>query len=148
MHWVVKTATTDTVKMLIRAGANVNAKDMYGRTPLHKAAADIHTTWMAKLLVEAGPDVNAKDGNGYTPLHVAAYFGNWSAAKVLIKAGADVNAKNNKGETPFDVAKRRGLWVDIRIVLEDSEVCAILSGLSSEKAKAAFLEEPLQPKAK
>ncbi|HZY88461.1 MAG TPA: ankyrin repeat domain-containing protein [Gemmataceae bacterium] len=54
-------------EMLIKRGANVNAKDSRGVTPLHDAACVGHVE-LARLLLKHGADVNAKNGEGETPL--------------------------------------------------------------------------------
>lgn len=79
-------------KVLISAGADVNAKDSFNRTPLHYA----RTAGIAKNIIAAGADVNAKDNFDRTPLHLVKTT---SVAKVLIDAGADVNAKSMTGAT-------------------------------------------------
>jgi len=61
---------TDVTNILIKAGADVNAKDQNGITPLQIAIIESKFE-IAKLLVEAGADVNAKDQNGITPLNIA-----------------------------------------------------------------------------
>lgn len=80
-----------TLKALLTAGADVNAVDYNGATPLmwSKNAS------IAKTLIEAGADVNAKDNSGTTALMFCSY--NVDIANVLIAAGADVNAKDNYG---------------------------------------------------
>ena len=92
----------------IEKGANVNAKDKDGSTPLMIAvfmiAAFNGNVELAKLLIERKADVNAKDNNGWTPLIEAAFHGNVELVKLLIKAGADVNAKNNYERTALDIA--------------------------------------------
>jgi hypothetical protein len=55
---------------LIEAGADVNAKDDEGLTPL-MIAAHYSTPEMVTLLIDAGADVNAKDDDGQTPLMYA-----------------------------------------------------------------------------
>ena len=74
-------------------GANVNARDIDGWTPLHQAAENGHVE-MARLLVsELGADVNARDCSGWTPLHLAAENGHVEMARLLVSEfGAEVNA--------------------------------------------------------
>ena len=83
------------VNSLLAGGADVNARDRFGRTPLH-VIRDIE---MAKMLIDAGADVNARDRYGRTPLHDVR---DAEMAKMLIGAGADVNATDCFGFTPLD----------------------------------------------
>ena len=55
------------MRMLLSAGANVNAKDAWGETLLHAAAATRRCGCIVELL-KAGADVNAHNYNGSTPL--------------------------------------------------------------------------------
>ena len=54
-----QTATADTIQELLDGGANVNARDPAGKTPLHWVANAAPATIQA--LIAAGADVNAKD---------------------------------------------------------------------------------------
>ena len=88
-----------------KAGADVNAKNIDGKTPLHQAAYFNKNPEVITTLIEAGADVNAKNVVGATPLHAAALINrNPEVLRVLIEAGADVNAKNAVGETPLHTA--------------------------------------------
>jgi hypothetical protein len=68
---VVKRNNYKFVELLVSKGADVNAKDNDGRTPLHDfitgAEAPAETI---KFLVSQGADVNAQDENGKTPLGI------------------------------------------------------------------------------
>ena len=90
----------EAVKKHLAAGADVNAKDENGETPLHLAP----TKETAELLIAEGADVNAKSRSGHTSLHLAAIGGQKEIAELLIAAGADVNAKDEDGGTPLDTA--------------------------------------------
>ena len=87
-------------ELLLAHGADVNAKDEHGRTPLYKAADDDNKELTALLLAH-GADVNAKDDIGYTPLHCASYK---DESELLLTHGADANAKDKEGKTPLHKA--------------------------------------------
>ena len=117
----------EAVKRHLAAGADVNAKDVDGLTPLFFAVyydhneivelliahgADVDTeeeafflsnaTWggyteIVERLIANGADVNAKDYFGSTPLHSAVSEGHKEIAKLLVAAGADVNVKGGWG---------------------------------------------------
>ncbi|MDA8085716.1 MAG: ankyrin repeat domain-containing protein, partial [Nitrospiraceae bacterium] len=91
------------VEVLIKQGADVNAKNNNGYTPLHRAAEFGHKD-VAQTLIAHGADVNAKDNNGDTPLHEAAEGGQADIVKLLIAHGADINARDNAGRIPMQVA--------------------------------------------
>lgn len=77
------------VQLLLRAGADPQAVDNEGVTPLHLSAWNSNPVVTAHLLA-AGADPNALDNEGYTPLHHAARRG-WSGRVIarLLAAGAD-----------------------------------------------------------
>lgn len=95
------------VRYLMSAGASVYAKNQFGQTPLHYAAASKCTT-IIKLLLESGrPGVlDHRDMRGHTPLHDASASGCVNAITILLKAGAMVRAKDSNGETPLHKAAR------------------------------------------
>ena len=97
----------EAVKELLAAGADVNAGNSFGSTPLHAAALNGHKE-IVELLTANGASVNAKKSNGRTPLDIAADEGYKEIAELLIAAGADVNLKDKSGHTPLHSAAGRG----------------------------------------
>jgi ankyrin repeat protein len=84
------------VKLLIEEGANVNAKDHWGRPALtillqFENSRFVKDISLVKLFVEYGADVNAVGGYGETALKEAARAGYWDVCKYLVDYGADVN---------------------------------------------------------
>src|SRR5262245_15521132 len=71
LHWAVHNNEASSVDRLIKAGANVNARNEYGATPLSEAVANLNTAIIAKLL-NAGADPNAPGPDGMTALMVVA----------------------------------------------------------------------------
>ncbi|EAY08855.1 ankyrin repeat protein, putative [Trichomonas vaginalis G3] len=87
------------LEYLISKGADINAKDEDGCTPLHYAAGN-NNKETAEILISNGADINAKNKDGSTPLHWAAIDGSKETTEILISNGADINAKDKDGCTP------------------------------------------------
>ena len=89
-------ATLTEVVDCLEAGADINARNSGGYTPLHIAARYTKDPTLIWVLIDAGADVNAKSETGATPLHAAILFNCApDVVAVLIAAGADPNALNN-----------------------------------------------------
>jgi ankyrin repeat protein len=102
----------DLARLLIAAGANVEALNEHDERPLHAAAAYGRPAVVTVLLAR-GADVNARGPAGSTPLHAAAFGvgvtsdvdARTDVAKLLLAAGADVNARQpGSGFTPLRYA--------------------------------------------
>ena len=90
-----------TAEVLLQQGANVNAKNNRGSTPLHAAARMKDAVATAEVLLKQGANVHAIDNKGETPLHLAAIEDASATAEVLLQQGANVHAKTNEGHTPL-----------------------------------------------
>jgi len=111
LHWAIRKGHGPVIQTLVDYGANVNAADFQGRTPLHLAVSaieDCHTFDecrfcfdMIRFLIERGAVVNVSEENGSTPLHVASELGNEDVVSLLIENGASVDSQDNEGETPI-----------------------------------------------
>ena len=100
LHFASGEGHMEVVKLLIAKGADVDAKDNDGWTPLISA----RTKEIAELLIAKGADVDAKDNDGWTPLHNAVVNRPKEVTELLIAKGSDVNAKEQNGRTPLDWA--------------------------------------------
>ena len=94
---------TETVKLLLDKGADVNMKTDNGETALIEASENGHIE-VVKLLLDKGADVNAKDNYGNTSLILASSYGYHEVVSILLENGADVNAITNSGYTALRLA--------------------------------------------
>ena len=94
------------VKCNLDAGADVNARDGAGATPLYWAAGEM--TVILQLLLDNNASVNVQNAAGHTPLHNAVDAGRAENVILLISAGASLNARDASGETPLYEAATSG----------------------------------------
>jgi ankyrin repeat protein len=99
IHQAVGSGDLSRVRQLLATGgANPNALDRYGWTPLHRAV-DQGNAAMVELLLKCGADPDAQGGPEGPPLHSAIIWGHRAVIHKLIAAGADVNLRNTTPET-------------------------------------------------
>ena len=98
---------TDIVEMLLKAGANVDARNKYGYTALIEASWGSHVD-IIRMLLKAGADVNAQNHFGRTALIEASINGNTTdIVEMLLDAGADVSVRDITGQTALTNAIRK-----------------------------------------
>ena len=105
------------VKLLLEKGADVNAADQFGRTPLYQATKRGHID-IIKLLLEKGADVNAVNSFGRMPLSWASGRGHINIVKLLLEKGANIEAADQDKRTPLYWATVRGHIDIIKLLLE------------------------------
>lgn len=94
-------ARVEIVRLLVDAGADVNARDEDGNTPLHET----FLTDVEEELLMLGADVNARNKEGETPIFTTV---DDAAIPLFLAHGADLNIRNNEGLTVLDAAKDKG----------------------------------------
>ncbi|CAB1331203.1 unnamed protein product, partial [Coregonus sp. 'balchen'] len=125
LHEVSWHGFCQSVKLLVKAGADVHARNKAGNTALHLACQNANAK-SARVLLLGGsrPDIKNNVGDtclhvaarynhlamikillGDTALHVAAALNHKKTVQLLLEAGTDGNARNNAGKTALDKAR-------------------------------------------
>jgi len=105
LHAAAFETDAEYVRNLIEEGADPNARDLAGNTPLMLTKDGA----VAKALIAGGADTEARDEKGRTVLHQNAFglqhqmydYSNPGMVAALLEGGADVNARDNAGKTPL-----------------------------------------------
>jgi ankyrin repeat protein len=95
------------ISALLKKGANVNARDAQGRTPVMAATYARHAN-AVEALIRAGADVNARDEMLNNPFLYAGAEGMLDILKLANAAGADPRLTNRYGGTALIPAAERG----------------------------------------
>jgi ankyrin repeat protein len=103
-------------RVLLAAGAAVDAEDRGGMTALHYAAG-MGDLEFASLLLDGGARVTLANANGSTALHAAASQGHRALVQLLLERGAAADAADAAGFTPLHEAAGCGAVDVVRMLL-------------------------------
>ena len=97
MHYAAQHDYADCIVAFNDAGANVNARDKYGKTALYYAVSNAHADCIVVLR-----DAGAQDNDDWTALHVAAANDHVACIAILKAVGANNNAQINQEMVNLD----------------------------------------------
>jgi ankyrin repeat protein len=102
----------DIAELLLEHGANVDLREMTGKTILLKVLSrrpQRNLVNIVEFLLKHGTDVNARDDTGTlrSSLHLAEYGDELAVARMLIKHRANVNSQDCDGQTPLHILSGR-----------------------------------------
>ncbi|KAJ3236764.1 hypothetical protein HDU81_010495 [Chytriomyces hyalinus] len=119
------------LKLLLDAGANVDAKGEFGRTPLLAAAAQ-RGVGIVSLLLDYNPDIKAVDANKSTALDLAAGSNTGEVCELLIQRGAPMETKNKIGYTPLFTAVSLLNMETTKVLVEHKADCTVIEPLKMQ----------------
>lgn len=126
-------------RLLLRAGADANMRDIYGRTALHYALRSLpalirHPDALSALLAWGGTRADipcstpaeyaARFGLADTALHYAVLLNKEDAVRLLLRYGADPAARDHAGRAPAELARQRGASPVIIKMLQEAQSSA------------------------
>ena len=123
MHACVDGDRLDKIKMLLKNGANIQARDYYGSTVLHIASRNSKQEVVEFLLKLNEISVNATDNLNLTPLMDAcSNSGHLDNIKMLIQNGADIQASSSIGSTVLHFASALSNQEVVEFLLKSNEI--------------------------
>ncbi len=167
LHHAAYGGRIEVARLLVEKGADVNATEANGYTPLHVACGEQHVE-MAKFLLSNGsvPSLKVRDAWGNTPLILTVATRKEKAGWILIKhgavavndpasnpaaqlvevlvaAGADVQAVTSKGNTALHIAAYKGYGDLVSLLLEKGadRKATNSDGLTAEALAQAYHQE-------
>src|SRR5688572_20622266 len=135
LHHAAGFGALDSITFLLDNGADVNAKNRRGSTPLFWA---LHDEAKVRLLVAHGAAVKIKQVEGRSPVYQTALLGNGNAIlRFLLDNGGDPNAATLNGLTPLSAAALRGDVEAMRLLIDKGAAIDAKNGAGATALMAA-----------
>ncbi|KAG6613606.1 uncharacterized protein IUM83_04524 [Phytophthora cinnamomi] len=97
----------DVMALLLRFGAQVDARSQDGKTALHCSTSD-DAYDVAKFLLDAGAEIDTLDESGKTPLHYCVQEGGLLVTDLLLSCGASIDVEDKDGTSSLALVLQRG----------------------------------------
>lgn len=108
----------DVVGLLVKSGADINAKSGLDGYALHAALSKAHTE-VSVLLIDLGADIQARGGFHETTFHAAVHGGDFALVRLLMERGVDIHQSNSIGESPLTRACAIGSTQIVELLLDN-----------------------------
>ncbi|PLB36535.1 ankyrin repeat domain-containing protein [Aspergillus candidus] len=128
----------ESVKTLLEAGADPNARDWNNGTALIDSVIGYRRD-SVRLLLEYGADVDARADYGGRPLYLAARYGDLEITSLLLDYGADIDLPATSNEPALHVAALRNELETVRLLLQRGANAESLRPYGSSGFTALFL---------
>uniref|UniRef100_UPI0037E895E9 ankyrin repeat domain-containing protein 6b n=1 Tax=Semicossyphus pulcher TaxID=241346 RepID=UPI0037E895E9 len=116
LHLAAYKGHTEVVRILLKAGCDLDIQDDGEQTALHRAAV-VGNGDIISALIQEGCALDRQDKDGNTALHEVSWHGFSQSVKLLVKAGANVHAKNKAGNTALHLACQNGHAQSSKVLL-------------------------------
>lgn len=135
LHHAAGFGTLESLALLLDKGADVNAKNRRGSTPLFWA---LHDEAKVRLLLSRGATVTIKQVEGRSPVYQASLLGNgYAVLRLLLENGGDPNVATLNGLTPLSGAALRGDVDAMRLLIEKGATVDAKNGAGATALMAA-----------
>uniref|UniRef100_A0AAQ5YL23 Ankyrin repeat domain 6b n=1 Tax=Amphiprion ocellaris TaxID=80972 RepID=A0AAQ5YL23_AMPOC len=116
LHLAAYKGHIEVVRILLKAGCDLDIQDDGEQTALHRAAV-VGNGDIISALIQEGCALDRQDKDGNTALHEVSWHGFSQSVKLLVKAGANVHAKNKAGNTALHLACQNGHAQSSKVLL-------------------------------
>uniref|UniRef100_A0A665V3B6 Uncharacterized protein n=1 Tax=Echeneis naucrates TaxID=173247 RepID=A0A665V3B6_ECHNA len=116
LHLAAYKGHIEVVRILLKAGCDLDIQDDGEQTALHRAAV-VGNSDVISALIQEGCALDRQDKDGNTALHEVSWHGFSQSVKLLVKAGANVHAKNKAGNTALHLSCQNGHTQSSKVLL-------------------------------
>ncbi|CAN9507599.1 unnamed protein product [Ophioblennius macclurei] len=116
LHLAAYKGHMEVVRLLLKAGCDLNIQDDGEQTALHRAAV-VGNSDVISALIQEGCALDRQDKDGNTALHEVSWHGFSLSVKLLVKAGANVHAKNKAGNSALHLSCQNGHTQSCKVLL-------------------------------
>jgi ankyrin repeat protein len=128
LHVCALNGDTSAAKLLLQAGADIEAKDFAGKTPLIQAVQNRRFPSIVEFFLRSGANLSIIDTNGWTPFfHIVSSFRLWDNEKagkrlnlsLFIPADTMIELRDKEGNTPLIAATAHGEGVPVEWLIKN-----------------------------